>query len=598
MMNILPSLMLLLFPSSPTPTSTPVQTNFLLNGGFEKYSFDLSENVSFDHWTKGCDKPDNLSPQLSLIHSGLYSIAFDTDACVKQNLSAVSIEKIKGQPYELSCWINYGYSQGGESGSLQFSFKDGDELIQENTVDFPTGKPNAEPTWQKVTLTKVAPLKNIGQAYISIYANAYVVVDSCQLTTQPIRWGAEALNNTDRPQDTWRNNFNNITPILVQENFYSALNQCPENDYCVLEVNQLTLDQTIYLHRSKTKIIGSPNNKVTFPIKPTIDWYTYFVVETNASEVIIEGLNIDGQSKERKESNGLLVNGINIKNVIFDGNNIHHIYAPNGTAHGIAVLGAGESESTAISQVIIKNNRIHDMKTGFGENITMNGNVKNWEIKGNTVKNINNIAIDAIGGEGTVPPITLASGRIFPSPLDSARYGFIENNAVLNMSTVTNPAYENKIAWAAAIYVDGAHHIHIANNEVINTPWGYEVGSENCVVSHDVTIIHNTAKESWYGDALFGGYAEIGYLEKSGDLKINCNPEVSNDSGEGHGYVENISVIKNNFLNTSNNPSPNPDIDNITLQFRLRKSIINQIGIQAEHTDGYVVGDENSIRTE
>ena len=417
------------------------------------------------------------------------------------------------------------------------------------------------------------------------------------MPTVPISsdWGAEVLNNTDRPKDAWRNNFNNVVPILVQGNFYDALNQCPINNYCVLAIDQLELNTTIYLNRSKTKIIGLPNNQVTFPNNSNISDYTYFIVENNTFEVIIEGLNIDGKSEVKKISNGLLIYGRSISNVIFNNNNIHHLHTDddkNARAHGIAVLGTGDAESTAISQVIIENNQVHDMKTGSSENIAVNGNVKNWEIKNNIISHVNNIAIDAIGGEGTVPAITLENGRVVPSAFDSARYGFIENNTVLNMSTVTNAAYNNEIRWAGAIYVDGAHHIVVANNSVRNTPWSYVVGAENCIISNNITMTNNTAQESWYGDALFGGYERIGYLT---DLNINCNPATSSDDGEGHGYVENITVTGNSFLDTSNNPSPNTE--NITLQFRLRNSIINQTGVQAINIEGNVSGDENSIRT-
>jgi hypothetical protein len=44
-----------------------------------------------------------------------------------------------------------------------------------------------------------------------------------------------------------------------------------------------------------------------------------------------------------------------------------------------------------------------------------------------------------IGGEG-VAPMEMKYGRVFPGTNDAARYGFIENNRVENMSTETNPA--------------------------------------------------------------------------------------------------------------------------------------------------------------
>jgi hypothetical protein len=44
-----------------------------------------------------------------------------------------------------------------------------------------------------------------------------------------------------------------------------------------------------------------------------------------------------------------------------------------------------------------------------------------------------------IGGEVAAPTET-KYGRVFPGTNDAARYGFIEDNRVENMSTETNPA--------------------------------------------------------------------------------------------------------------------------------------------------------------
>ncbi len=441
-------------------TGAIAQNNHILNGSFETHGLDQFGNTFFEHWVRGCNKPYNTSVQEGLVHTGAYAVAYDADACVVQNLSTASIAQVKGQEYELSCWINYGYSQGGEYGSLQVGYGHGSTVVQEDVVVFPTGQPGALPTWQKVTMNKIAPNQDLAWAYVSIYANAYVLVDSCEFSVKG--WGAEPLSEIDRPQRNWLNAFNGASKVVVTTTIENALNQCPLNDYCELEVNQLVLDHTVYLNRPKTKITGLVGNKVTFSQASNQLNNTYFKVESNNSNIIIEGLNIDGESVVRDEANAILVSGNNINNILINNNNIHHIYVGDSNAHGIAVYGTGVTEAAANSHIIIESNQVHHMKTGSSESIVVNGNVKHWEIVGNTVNDVNNIAIDAIGGEGTSPTILL-DGRIVPGPFDIARYGFIENNSVFAMSTETNSAYNNQKSWAAGIYVDGADYRHSAH---------------------------------------------------------------------------------------------------------------------------------------
>jgi hypothetical protein len=219
----------------------------------------------------------------------------------------------------------------------------------------------------------------------------------------------------------------------------------------------------------------------------------------------------------------------------------------------------------------------------------VNGNVKNWLIADNQITNINNIAIDAIGGEGTSPPQTVA-GRVLPGEFDAARYGFIENNVITNMSTVSNTQYGSKHSWAAAVYIDGGHHIRVADNRVTDAEWAYEIGAENCVKSRHVQLQDNLAAGSYFGDFVVGGYAQTGFEE---DNTIGCDPLSSNDNDEGHGYVEYISVACNQFSTPS---TPSPFVNVVETTFRIRRALIVQTGVVAEHTDCVVSGDQNSIR--
>ena len=400
-------------------------------------------------------------------------------------------------------------------------------------------------------------------------------------------WGSSTLTPQDRPEQTWRSQFDNITPIPVT-NTTDPESHCPATpNACVLKIDKLQLSSTIYLTRPHTKLLGASGNSVTFT---KTSGGSFIELESNIHDIVIEGLNLDGRSHDYGAHSvfGILVNGENINKIAIVNNHIHHLHSDD-DAHGIAVYGTGEREDRAITNVIIDNNNVEHMRTGSSESIAINGNVKNWQVTNNRISHINNIAIDAIGGEGTVTPLR-TDGRVLPAELDAARYGFIENNTVTDMTTLTNPAYGNEHSWAGGIYVDGAHHLLIAGNTVTGSEWAYDIGAENCVKPRHIVLTNNSASSSYYGDLYIGGYAATGFEE---DTTIECDPRKSIDDNEGHGYVFNVTVKSNTFTT----PGSSPHFVN-TIEFgnRIRKTVIIQPGVTAQHPDGAVTGDENSIR--
>src|SRR5207244_4263517 len=89
-------------------------------------------------------------------------------------------------------------------------------------------------------------------------------------------------------------------------------------------------------------------------------------------------------------------------------NHVHHLGNDNTTlgsfdinAHGIAVYGRDPSRS--ISRLRIVGNEVDHLKLGASEAVVVNGNVRGWSILRNRIHHVNNIGIDAIGYEETVP---------------------------------------------------------------------------------------------------------------------------------------------------------------------------------------------------
>ena len=402
------------------------------------------------------------------------------------------------------------------------------------------------------------------------------------------KWGATALDEKFRPARAWMNNFSAVPDVVANGSIASAIASCDSvvgvKKYCVVEIGDNATGLPLEIERSNTKLLGVPGMQ---PLTSSKNG-TFIYIGDGVKRVAIEGLDIEGHSAGNKEIYAIIVDGKSIRNIAILNNKIHG-FDSNENAHGIAVYGTGATNAKAISNVIIEGNSVYEMRTGSSESIVVNGNVKKWEIKSNDVYDINNIAIDAIGGEGTSPSRKNSSGRVLPGKVDAARYGFIEDNFVENMHTTDNPAYGRKESWAAAIYIDGGHHIQIKDNVVMNSAWGYEVGAENCLVSRHITMTGNSAEESYYGDLLLGGYAKKGFFK---DKSINCNPNNTRDANEGHGYVRYLTIKENLFS------SSDTELDPISLQYRTTNAIIVEPGIEAvnETGNGSARNDENAVR--
>lgn len=403
-------------------------------------------------------------------------------------------------------------------------------------------------------------------------------------------WGSKPLLEKYRPNRSWINQFHDTADVIANDSISEAIESCDDivgkGKYCVVEIGETANGLPVEIFRSRTKLVGIPGMK---PLRSNQnDIFIY--IGNKTEQVIIEGLDIQGHHVGADEIYGIIVEGESIRNVLIRNNKIHGFDSDN-NAHGIAIYGTGKKNSTGIRNIIIEGNEVYSMRTGSSESIVVNGNVRLWEIKNNKVHDVNNIAIDAIGGEGTSPAgkSKRRDKRFLPGHLDAASFGFIEDNFVENMSTLDNPAYDNEESWAAAIYIDGGHHIMVTNNAVANVPWGYETGAENCLTTRHITMTGNSANGSIFGDLLLGGYAKKGYRSEQ---NLNCNPNNSKDENEGHGYVSYLTVKDNQFN------SIGTQLDSITLQFRTTHAIVAEPGVTPvnEEGNGSARGDENAVR--
>ncbi len=215
------------------------------------------------------------------------------------------------------------------------------------------------------------------------------------------------------------------------------------------------------------------------------------------------------------------------RNIKIINNDIHAIKS-NKNAHGIAVFG---TSAQPLRDVLIQNNRVHDLKLGQSEAVVLNGNVEDFKIIGNKIYDNDNIGIDIIGGEGI--------GR---KGIESARKGLIANNLVANIDTRKNPTY-NRMS-AAGIYVDGGRDITIRDNVVKNSNYGIELASERKGwATKDIKVHGNRIENSHLAAiSLGGGSAGNGGVR---DSRVENNTLIGNKRIWKQHNVHNVQIGDN-----------------------------------------------------
>ena len=181
-------------------------------------------------------------------------------------------------------------------------------------------------------------------------------------------------------------------------------------------------------------------------------------------------------------------------------------------AQPIIVLG---NSIDPIENITIRNCFIHDCTIGYSEGLAINGNVTNFIIENNTIEDLTNIAIDAIGHEGTCPDPNL----------DQARNGIIRSNSISSCLS--------QDATSAAIYVDGGRDIVIERNYTNHNGYGIEVGCEHVGKSAENIIIkNNIIQDNEVTGIAIGGY------------------DYPNNSGTVNNVIiRNNTLYKNDYLN-------------------------------------------------
>jgi hypothetical protein len=230
----------------------------------------------------------------------------------------------------------------------------------------------------------------------------------------------------------------------------------------------------------------------------------------NSSDITISGLTITGYRTKALPAVpiGIYVTGSG-HSIRLSHNHVHHLGNDNGTlgsfdinAHGIAVYGT--DPAAPLSDIRIDGNELDHLVLGASETLVLNGNVDGWAVTGNVIHDDNNIGIDAIGFEHTIP------GPARFTDVNRARHGLIAGNRVSRIISEGNPAYWEDGSWcncADGIYVDGGASIVISGNRVDASDIGIEAASEwKQGRTNGITIAGNTVTASRYTGLAIGGY--------------------------------------------------------------------------------------------
>ncbi len=344
-------------------------------------------------------------------------------------------------------------------------------------------------------------------------------------------------------------------------------------------------------------------------IPPSDTWSAFFGL-FDQSYVVIHGFEMRNYFAHRagQEPAGVLVTGKG-SHIEISGNRIHGIQVlrdadtscdPNScNGHGIAVYGTDASGS--LHDIVVAGNDVYDLKTGWSESVSVDGNTQYWSVVSNTIHHNDNIGIDVAGFYGFDPdPKT-----------DFARDGEIRRNVVYGIDTTGNPAYRNPDGtysrFAGGIYADGAARVVVEQNDSHDNDIGIEVASENFGHNTDrVTVRNNLIYHSVNVGLAIGGYDPT--VGGTSHTRIVNNTFYGNDTlhaGFGELFIQsnvNDCEFKNNLLYAnaqglfvSNYVPFTPGLKPLAVDFNLYFSADGETGSNWMWNNTYYTGYQNYL---
>lgn len=276
-----------------------------------------------------------------------------------------------------------------------------------------------------------------------------------------------------------------LTPSQAKKTVKAAILICPAGG-TVYMLNGEYSETDIIIQKALTVTKANPSDIVTIKGNvPNSSTHTIFYIKSG--KVVLNGLNLkdlifnNANAIYIESGDSITVRNCTISNIGWT--NYNAIAPPTSLAQSVSAIKARNGLPTPITRIYIINNTIFNCSVGYGEGITIDGNVAGFLIDSNTVYNITNPGIDAHGGSN------IANQGIY-----KARNGKIRYNHVYGcMGTID---------IAAGIYIDGASNCLVEGNTVHHNGVGISLGAEENTteVPGDDTIRNNVI----YNNSIFG----------------------------------------------------------------------------------------------
>lgn len=216
--------------------------------------------------------------------------------------------------------------------------------------------------------------------------------------------------------------------------------------------------------------------------------------------------------------------------------NISTLPTSTDNANGFVVYG---NTASGVHDFIVDSCEIHHNTTGFSENLTLDGNVFNFEVIANEVHDNSNIGIVCAGNYGVIADPNL----------DQTRDGIVRDNVCYNNTS--------NYATSAGIYVDGGKNIDVFRNLCYGNGFGIEVGAEENGTTTDIRVYDNLVFDNKEAGIAIGGY-DIGTTGQVTQSVVRNNTLYNNGiSGNSLGelYITKLSdsFIENNIIVAGSN---------------------------------------------
>jgi len=363
--------------------------------------------------------------------------------------------------------------------------------------------------------------------------------------------------------------YKTIIKAVVLANPYDTVYVLPGTYY---EADHIYINKPLNLLSKGTVIIDGSSRDTTHNLE--------IIAVVNTSDVTISGFTIQNficngakgiwvlaETGYPQQSNNIVISNCTVTNIGWvKSSNLSLRSDSSKATNAIKVEGR---TSNAITGVKIHKNTVYNCSTGWGEGITVTGNVRDFLVDSNRVYNISNIGIDVAGNY---------SSTNAPANVNQAFHGTVAGNVVYNCMSPN--------AVAAGIYLDGSAQITVSSNTVFTCGIGISVGAE-------VAITSDMPQSGWhsiYNNHVYGNSIK-GIVLGAGTKNVNkpvTNVTVYNNTFYKNATampVNGITIIDNQTLAEHSTLSAGEvmlqNINSLTLQNNIIYPIEGKKGLNA-----------------